>query len=147
MHCALCKVPGNDRFGAPNCCYWALQHILEGKRCVSSATALNAFRLQAVNFLTLQQLFYGFILPFITFFGLFAYVIYPNASSLHPTGVTCLFAAFPAGLHAVLPAYCAVCTMRVCRVRSRAITYCFHKTCKQHTCVSANKGHTAQSGA
>ena len=33
----------------------------------------------------LQQLFYGVIIPFITFFGLFAFVIYPNATALHPT--------------------------------------------------------------
>jgi AAA family ATP:ADP antiporter len=41
---------------------------------------------QAANFLNLQQLFYSFILPFIAFFGLFPYAIYPNIDALHPTG-------------------------------------------------------------
>jgi hypothetical protein len=40
---------------------------------------------QAANFLNLQQLFYSFILPFIAFFGLFPYAIYPNIDALHPT--------------------------------------------------------------
>jgi ATP:ADP antiporter, AAA family len=40
---------------------------------------------QAANFLSLEQLFYGFIIPFIGFFFAFAFVIYPNTHVLHPT--------------------------------------------------------------
>eukprot|EP00951_Prasinocladus_malaysianus_P046618 scaffold647822_cov47-Prasinocladus_malaysianus.AAC.3 len=37
------------------------------------------------NFLTTQQLFYTCLVPFVVFFGSFAYVLYPLRDVLHPT--------------------------------------------------------------
>jgi len=37
------------------------------------------------NYLTMQQLFYACLVPFVVFFGSFAYVLYPLRDYLHPT--------------------------------------------------------------
>lgn len=49
------------------------------------------------NIFSRESIFYIFIVPFITFFGLFAFVIYPNAATLHPTyeTVTSLQSSYP----------------------------------------------------
>jgi AAA family ATP:ADP antiporter len=43
--------------------------------------------LQLANVLSTEQLFYACILPFIAFFGAFAFIMYPLRETLHPTGV------------------------------------------------------------
>ena len=40
---------------------------------------------QLSNMLTQHQLFYVCIVPFIAFFGAFAFFLYPNVDALHPT--------------------------------------------------------------
>jgi ATP:ADP antiporter, AAA family len=40
---------------------------------------------QLANILDQQALFYTCIIPFITFFALFAFLIYPARNFLHPT--------------------------------------------------------------
>jgi AAA family ATP:ADP antiporter len=42
--------------------------------------------LQLANVLSTEALFYTCIIPFIMFFGAFAFVIYPLRETLHPTG-------------------------------------------------------------
>ena len=42
--------------------------------------------LQLANVLSTEALFYTCIIPFIIFFGAFAFVIYPLRDTLHPTG-------------------------------------------------------------
>jgi AAA family ATP:ADP antiporter len=42
---------------------------------------------QLSNVLSTEQLFYTCIIPFIIFFGSFAFVLYPLRDVLHPTGV------------------------------------------------------------
>ena len=44
--------------------------------------------LQLANVLSTEQLFYACILPFIAFFGAFAFIMYPLRDTLHPTGAT-----------------------------------------------------------
>ncbi|XP_077248017.1 ADP,ATP carrier protein 2, chloroplastic-like [Tasmannia lanceolata] len=39
------------------------------------------------NVLSKEALFYACIFPFITFFGVFAFLLYPNTSIIHPTGL------------------------------------------------------------
>lgn len=41
---------------------------------------------QLANVLSTEQLFYACILPFIAFFGAFAFIMYPLRETLHPTG-------------------------------------------------------------
>lgn len=41
---------------------------------------------QLANVLSTETLFYACILPFIAFFGSFAFVMYPLRDVLHPTG-------------------------------------------------------------
>lgn len=41
--------------------------------------------MQLSNMLTQHQLFYVIIIPFIAFFGCFAFFLYPNVDALHPT--------------------------------------------------------------
>ena len=43
--------------------------------------------LQLANVLSTEQLFYACILPFIAFFGVFAFIMYPLRETLHPTGL------------------------------------------------------------
>lgn len=42
--------------------------------------------LQLANVLQTEQLFYACIVPFILFFGAFAFVMYPLRTIIHPTG-------------------------------------------------------------
>lgn len=42
--------------------------------------------LQLANVLSTEALFYTCIIPFIAFFGSFAFVLYPLRDVLHPTG-------------------------------------------------------------
>ena len=46
--------------------------------------------LQLANVLSTEQLFYACILPFIAFFGAFAFIMYPLRETLHPTGIAAL---------------------------------------------------------
>ena len=46
--------------------------------------------LQLANVLSTEQLFYACILPFIAFFGAFAFIMYPLRDTLHPTGIAAL---------------------------------------------------------
>ena len=46
--------------------------------------------LQLANVLSTEQLFYACILPFIAFFGAFAFIMYPLRDTLHPTGIVAL---------------------------------------------------------
>ena len=41
---------------------------------------------QLANILSTEKLFYACIIPFIIFFGAFAFVLYPMREALHPTG-------------------------------------------------------------
>ncbi len=41
---------------------------------------------QLANILSTEKLFYACIIPFIIFFGAFAFVLYPMRETLHPTG-------------------------------------------------------------
>ena len=43
--------------------------------------------MQLSNMMTQHQIFYVVIVPFITFFFLFAFWMYPNVETLHPTSV------------------------------------------------------------
>jgi ATP:ADP antiporter, AAA family len=38
------------------------------------------------NILSTEQLFYACLIPFIAFFGAFAFILYPLRERLHPTG-------------------------------------------------------------
>ena len=42
--------------------------------------------LQLANVLSTESLFYACILPFIAFFGAFAFVLYPLRDTIHPHG-------------------------------------------------------------
>lgn len=50
-----------------------------------AAIAFTVGYAQLSNMLTQHQLFYVCIIPFITFFGAFAFFMYPNTEFLHPT--------------------------------------------------------------
>jgi AAA family ATP:ADP antiporter len=43
--------------------------------------------MQLANVLSTESLFYACIIPFIIFFGAFAFVMYPLRDVLHPTGM------------------------------------------------------------
>lgn len=47
---------------------------------------LSCVSLQLANVLSSEALFYTCIIPFICFFGAFAFVFYPLRDVLHPTG-------------------------------------------------------------
>lgn len=49
-------------------------------------TSRPAVVLQLANVLSTEALFYTCIIPFIIFFGAFAFVFYPLRDVLHPTG-------------------------------------------------------------
>jgi AAA family ATP:ADP antiporter len=48
--------------------------------------AASVVCLQLANVLSTEALFYTCIIPFICFFGAFAFVFYPLRDVLHPTG-------------------------------------------------------------
>lgn len=60
--------------------------------------------LQLANVLSTEALFYTCIIPFIMFFGAFAFVFYPLRDVLHPTG---------AGSEGCSHRQCIVCTVPV----------------------------------
>lgn len=52
------------------------------------------------NILSKEALFYAGVVPFITFFALFGFVLYPNRELLHPTALAdSIQATLPLGLH------------------------------------------------
>ena len=65
------------------------------------AIAFTVVYSKMANRLGPQQLFFAVLLPFLAFFGGFAWLIYPMVSVLHPVGfATWLAAALPAGFAA-----------------------------------------------
>ena len=66
--------------------------------CVTPAAILFVIvYAKLTNMLSRENVFYAVVTPFIVFFGLFAFVIYPNIDSLHPSlaTVTALHEAYP----------------------------------------------------
>lgn len=80
LHCAVRK--GDNSETALRSCFSC--------RCseFSSKLSLNrvATPVQLANILSTEKLFYACIIPFIIFFGAFAFVLYPMREALHPTG-------------------------------------------------------------
>ena len=57
--------------------------------------------MQLANILSTEALFYACILPFIAFFGSFAFIMYPLRDVLHPTSKFLEYST--ADLHMLLP--------------------------------------------
>ena len=58
------------------------------------------------NILSKENLFYVTLLPFLVFFGLFAYVLYPNREMLHPNASADWIQSFlPVGLNGLIACY------------------------------------------
>lgn len=58
------------------------------------------------NMLSKENLFYAAILPFLAFFTLFVYVLYPNREMLHPNASADLLESYlPLGLHGLVSVY------------------------------------------
>jgi TLC ATP/ADP transporter len=80
LHCAVCKGDNSD----------AGLHTCSSCPCSDfrSELCLNrvATPVQLANILSTEKLFYACIIPFIIFFGAFAFVLYPMREALHPTG-------------------------------------------------------------
>lgn len=58
------------------------------------------------NILSRENLFYAAIVPFLTFFALFVYVLYPNREMLHPNeSATYIQSLLPVGLHGLVECY------------------------------------------
>ena len=58
------------------------------------------------NILSRENLFYAAIVPFLVFFALFVYVLYPNRDVLHPTAsADYLQSLLPLGLHGLVACY------------------------------------------
>jgi AAA family ATP:ADP antiporter len=58
------------------------------------------------NILSKENLFYAAIVPFLAFFALFVYVLYPNRELLHPTtSAEYLQSILPLGLHGLVAVY------------------------------------------
>jgi len=67
--------------------------------CVTPAAILFViFYAKLTNILSRENVFYAIVMPFLVFFGAFAFIIYPNLSALHPdpTSLTALKASYPA---------------------------------------------------
>lgn len=56
---------------------------------LSQLSSLFTACLQLANVLSNESLFYVCIIPFIIFFGSFAFIMYPLRDQLHPTGTSC----------------------------------------------------------
>jgi hypothetical protein len=70
---------------------FALVQTVGAPCCSCLAPALTPFPhwphlTQLANVLSTEALFYTCIIPFIIFFGAFAFVIYPMREAIHPTG-------------------------------------------------------------
>ncbi|MEI8295225.1 MAG: Npt1/Npt2 family nucleotide transporter [Alphaproteobacteria bacterium] len=66
--------------------------------CVTPAAILFVILYaKLTNILSRENVFYAVVTPFVVFFGLFAFVIYPNLDALHPSieTVQALHAAYP----------------------------------------------------
>tara|TARA_B100001248_G_scaffold258594_1_gene242997 strand:+ start:17813 stop:19330 length:1518 start_codon:yes stop_codon:yes gene_type:complete len=73
--------------------------------CVTPAAFIfMALYVQGSNIFNRQNLFYVTIIPFIIFFGLFGFFIYPNKELLHPSAeyIAHLKTVWPHGLHRLL---------------------------------------------
>lgn len=58
------------------------------------------------NVLSKENLFYATIVPFLVFFGLFAYILYPNREALHPNAsADYLQSILPLGLNGLVAVY------------------------------------------
>jgi AAA family ATP:ADP antiporter len=58
------------------------------------------------NVLSKENLFYATIIPFLVFFGLFAYILYPNRDALHPNAsADYLQSVLPLGLNGLVAVY------------------------------------------
>lgn len=58
------------------------------------------------NVLSKENLFYATIVPFLVFFGLFAYILYPNRDALHPNAsADYLQSILPLGLNGLVAVY------------------------------------------
>jgi len=58
------------------------------------------------NMLSKENLFYAAIVPFLAFFALFVYVLYPNRDMLHPTAsADYIQSMLPLGLHGLVACY------------------------------------------
>ena len=58
------------------------------------------------NVLSKENLFYATIIPFLVFFGVFAYVLYPNREALHPNAsADYLQSVLPLGLNGLVAVY------------------------------------------
>jgi AAA family ATP:ADP antiporter len=67
--------------------------------CVTPAAILFVILYaKLTNVLSRENVFYAVVMPFLIFFGAFAFIIYPNLETLHPSveSVTALKAAYPA---------------------------------------------------
>jgi ATP/ADP translocase len=71
-----------------NCAGYAqgIQHLDRSLVVAAVLTPCPAVVLQLANVLSTEALFYTCIIPFIIFFGAFAFVFYPLRDVLHPTG-------------------------------------------------------------
>jgi AAA family ATP:ADP antiporter len=67
--------------------------------CVTPAAILFViFYAKLTNVLSRENVFYAVVMPFLIFFGAFAFIIYPNLAALHPSAesITALKASWPA---------------------------------------------------
>lgn len=67
--------------------------------CVTPAAILFViFYAKLTNILSRENVFYAVVMPFLIFFGAFAFVIYPNLEALHPNpeSIAALKASYPA---------------------------------------------------
>ena len=67
--------------------------------CVTPAAILFViFYAKLTNMMSRENVFYAVVTPFLVFFGAFAFIIYPNLDSLHPSAesITALKGAYPA---------------------------------------------------
>lgn len=67
--------------------------------CVTPAAILFViFYAKLTNTLSRENVFYAVVMPFLVFFGAFAFLIYPNLATLHPdpSTITALKASYPA---------------------------------------------------
>jgi AAA family ATP:ADP antiporter len=67
--------------------------------CVTPAAVLFViFYAKLTNILSRENVFYAVVMPFLLFFGAFAFIIYPNLEALHPSAesISALKASYPA---------------------------------------------------
>jgi ATP:ADP antiporter, AAA family len=67
--------------------------------CVTPAAVLFViFYAKLTNIMSRENVFYAVVMPFLIFFGAFAFIIYPNLQALHPSPetITALKSSYPA---------------------------------------------------